>query len=671
MNESLLNKLYKGYVKLNEKKQAGMAYKDVPAEQLLTLEQAKTYRGYAGVLRENVVMVDVDIMEQAERLKEILIDYYVEARIIKTTRGMHFTMMCSSNRLKNQSHVESLIGIVCDYKYGLNTSYEVLRVEGTDYEVLYEPEEHVSTIPPWLYPINETEVAKRKDWAPIWGMGEGDGRDETLFRRTASLLTRSNKELSSDKKFNPVAIMSDNDVENWLTIINQFIFADPLPASEFEKFISPEGISDKRKFAQDILKKAKGSGLQNAVDDVIETFRIQQVGNALYRLKDGKRLVTVDETFLQYQLINVRNIDPQKFASAVRMVNAHLDPDKADKSYPTHYVGYRNGVMDWKNRQFIPYSENVPVFMYFDVDYDPDVDTSFVKGILMDWCQHDESRYRMIVEFLGACMYRYLPIKKWWVIQGKADTGKSTFVKLLVNVFGEDMIGNVAVQDLSNKNAVVELVNKSINIVDDGSAKYFRDSSTLRQIIEGTRIQLKELYKNIFTARLECRMLFIFNEIPRYSDDNDATAKKMMVIGFNRQYADGERDISLFQKLSEENNRSALVKLGIDAMMEVLDNHMEFTTSPESKAVVQEIIEHGDQFKCFLSEYRDDDGSIDFTWLEGADTGEVYMKFFKWAQKEGYKNPVVQGTFTKKMREASGARIRKSRNGRNYTFEKE
>ena len=181
-------------------------------------------------------------------------------------------------------------------------------------------------------------------------------------------------------------------------------------------------------------------------------------------------------------------------------------------------------------------------------------------------------------------------------------------------------------------------------------------------------MQIKVLYENRFTVRIESRMVFALNEIPRFRDNNNATAKKMMVLRFNRVYSDEEKDTDLLDKLTTEQNKEAFLSLAIGAMKEVIKRNLTFTISEESRQTVEEIVKESDQFQSFISDLVSDD----FDWkayLNNKETAAVYDEFKKWAAAEGYNNRLVQRTFSKKIIAESGAKIRKSNGKRFYYFE--
>lgn len=655
------DKLYRGYIQ-TDGKNAVQPYKT--GDQLLSLEEAQQFDSYAGVLEDNVVLVDIDDSDQAERLLRIVDAYQICCRIIKTTRGMHFVFFCG-DPLMNRNHLETAIGLVADYKYGINCSYEVLKYKGKEREIIADPDT-IQTIPRWLYPKSEKATNKNPDYVSIVGLTQGN-RDETLFKWNTSNCKRS-KNVSNNTPFNVMANINKREFDRLFTIINNFVFDEPLPENEFEKFISQKAYEEKSGFAKTTEKKAKKGGeYRELVQDLIEKAKIQQFGKVLYRIVDGKYFKVLGDTFINYELITVRGMEPEKQKAAQTLIRSFQREEtiKVDM----YYVGFRNGIFDWRNQRFMQYGpDNPPIFRYFDVNYNPDADTSFVDGIISDWCQGDSVKKQMLYELAGCCVYSDKPIKKWWAIEGKADTGKSTFLHLLREVIGDDNTGSTPIQNLKDTNAIAELIDKPVNIVDDGSSKYTTDLSNLRRIIQGDEMQVKLLYQNRFTARIESRMIFVFNQIPRFRDDNDATAKKMLVIGFNRVYDDSEKDIGLINKLITDQNKEAFLRLAIEAMKKVIDRNLTFTVSDESRRVVDRIMEESDQFASFVA----DTISENYGWeylLDGKNTADVYSQFKEWAYAEGYTTPLIRKTFTQRCMKDSGAKIRKSNGSAFFYFE--
>lgn len=654
--------LYRGYIRCNGKN-AAQPYKD--GEPLLTLEEAQQYDAYAGVLSDTAVMVDIDDSGHAERLKRALAAYQIQARIIKTRRGMHFTFFCNEP-LMNLNHIETAIGLIADYKYGINCSYELLKMGGKEREVLSDPEV-INMIPRWLYPKSDKVIrSDNSDFVCIVGMSQGN-RDETLFKLQTSNCRRS-KFSTVKTPFNVMANISKGEFVRMYTIINNFVFDEPLPDDEFKKFTTQKFFEEKTGFAKETEKKGKrGREYQDLVRDLKDKAGIQQFGKALYRLEDGKYYKLLSDVFINYELIAERGMEPEKQKAAQTMIRSFQKEENV--KYDGYFVGFRNCVMNWRTGETFPYrqKQELPIFRYFDVNYNPEAETAYIDSVITDWCMGDETKKQMLYELAGCCFYSDKPIKKWWAIEGKADTGKSTFLRLLREVIGDDNVGSTPIQNLKDSNAIAELIDKPVNIVDDGSSKFTTDLSNLRRIIQGDEMQVKLLYQNRFTVKLESRMVFVFNKIPRFRDDNDATAKKMLMIGFNRVYSDEEKDTSLIDKLTTDENKEAFVKLAVDAMRRILERNLTFTVSEESKRAVAQIMEESDQFVSFIAETLSENyGWKDF--LDAKKTSDVYETFREWTIAEGYQSPLVRKQFTERCLKESGAKLRKSNGNVFYAF---
>ena len=658
MNEGL----YRGFIRCNGKN-AAQPYKD--GEPLLTLEEAQQYDSYAGVMGDNTVMVDIDDSGHAERLKRIVDRYGINCRITRTRRGMHFTFFCN-DQLMNLNHVQTAIGLIADYKYGVNCSYEILKLNGKEREVLADPET-INNIPRWLYPKSGKKIdEKDPEYISIVGLSQGS-RDETLFKWNTSNLKRS-KASGNKTPFNVLANISKREYDQMFEIINQYIFDEPLPEEDMKKFLAQGTFEEKTGFAKQNEKKAKkGGDYQDQVRDLMAAASVKQFGKALYRKVDGKYYRLLNDVFINYELIAKRGMEPEKQKAAQTMIRS-FQMDESIKS-DVHAVGFKNGIMDWRSGEFIPYGTNdIPIFRYFDVNWNPDADTEYVDSVISDWCQGDDTKKQMLYELVGCCLYADRPIKKWWAIEGKADTGKSTFLRMLRTIMGDENVGSTPIQNLKDSNAIAELIDKPVNIVDDGSSKFVTDLSNLRRIIQGDEMQVKLLYQNRFSIRIESRMVFVFNQTPRFRDDNDATAKKMLVIDFNRVYSDAEKDTGLIEKLTTEENKEALVKLAVEAMMLIVARNLTFTVSEESKRIVNGIIEESDQFVSFVA----DTISENYPWekfLAGKKTADVYQEFRNWADAEGYQSPMVRKQFTERCVKESGAKLRKSNGDKFYCFE--
>ena len=115
--------LFKGYVPTKDK-ECLMKFKGKGSDELKTYEQVKDLPEFAGILADDVILIDVDDMEQSDIMMNIVEEKQLDCRVYQTTRGKHF-LFKNNGVDKCGTHVKIAIGLTVDIKVGHKSSYEV------------------------------------------------------------------------------------------------------------------------------------------------------------------------------------------------------------------------------------------------------------------------------------------------------------------------------------------------------------------------------------------------------------------------------------------------------------------------------------------------------------------------------------------------------------------
>ena len=119
-----MTELFKGYVRTNDKK-AREPFKNKTGAELRTIEQVESYTEYAGVLEDDVILIDVDDKAQSDILMRIVEDHDLLCRVYETNRGKHFLFKTHIvERCKTRTHLA--VGVEADIKLGSRNSYSIL-----------------------------------------------------------------------------------------------------------------------------------------------------------------------------------------------------------------------------------------------------------------------------------------------------------------------------------------------------------------------------------------------------------------------------------------------------------------------------------------------------------------------------------------------------------------
>ena len=127
--------LFRGYIVTNGK--ASMQkFKDAD---LLTLDDVRDADSYAGVLGSQTILIDIDDGDQAETLMNIVEEKQLNCLVLQTSRGKHFYFK-NTGISTNGVHKRLACGLVADIKCGSKASYGVLKKDGEERFVEWEPE---------------------------------------------------------------------------------------------------------------------------------------------------------------------------------------------------------------------------------------------------------------------------------------------------------------------------------------------------------------------------------------------------------------------------------------------------------------------------------------------------------------------------------------------------
>ena len=111
---------FKGYVPTKNKR-CLKTFKNKTSSELDTYDQVKELQEYAGILNNEIILIDIDDAETSEILLQIVKDKKLKCRVYQTTRGKHF-LFKNKDVKTNRTKANLAIGIEADIKLGSRNS---------------------------------------------------------------------------------------------------------------------------------------------------------------------------------------------------------------------------------------------------------------------------------------------------------------------------------------------------------------------------------------------------------------------------------------------------------------------------------------------------------------------------------------------------------------------
>ena len=566
--------LYKGFIATDGKQ---------PMEKYKGLNSFKSYadvqklHSFAGVLRDDCIMIDVDDTESAEKMMQIVEDHQIRCRVTCTSRGKHFTFRNSSVE-KCGTGLKLACGIVADIKTG--GMPEVLKVDGEERfcewgEVNPEVGEY-DELPLWMHP-----VTTKMD-----------------FNQTVS---RNNDFYGYILVLQTQLAMTNDQCRETIRIINNYVLPEPLEDSELEVILRDEAFEkpiffDGKKFLHDAF-----------ANWLINQHHIKRINGQLHVYKDG--IYTAGYRNIEFMMLKAY---PQMKDSQRKEVLKYIEvmcPDN-EPTADANLIAFQNGVYNIATDTLTAFSPDMVITNQIPWDYNPAAHSDLADTVLNKMACHDPEIRQLLNEAIGYCFYRRNELSVSLFLTGEKANGKSTFLQMLQDVLGVQNISALGLDELDERFSVATMFGKLANIGDDISDDFLhgRSIAHFKKIVSGNMVKAENKGQDAFFYKPTVKLIFSANQIPRMKDRTGAVLRRMVIIPFNATFSKSDPDFDPYitWKLKDPEVMEYLCKVGIDGLKQILINRS-FTQSKKVDDELKEYTEYNNPILLFLSETEKED----------------------------------------------------------------
>ena len=532
--------LYKGYVPTSGKK-ATMSFKDRDASDLLTLEEAQKFTEYAGILADDTVLIDIDDGEQSKIMLNIVKTKGLNCKVLATSRGMHF-LFKTDKPMQNRTHCKLGVGLTADIKGGGRASYEVLKYDNKEREVLYDNPPY-QVVPKYITPI--------KSNMNLLNMVEGEGRNNALF---SYILPLQQNEFTID------------ECRECIRVINDFVMGEPLSEEELAvvirdgAFNKPTFFTSKGTFLFDKFAKY----LKQAENIIKLNGKLHIYRNGIYECGDD---------YIEAAMINhIPNLGRAKRQEVLAYLN--LLVTKESGVADANLIAFNNGVLNIADDTFTDFSPEYVITNKIPHNYNPDAQSDLLDKVMDKLACNDESILKLLYQSIGYCCYRRNELRKSFILIGDKRNGKSTFLDMVDNMLGEENVANLDLCEIGHEFKTAELYGKLANIGDDINDEYVSNTAIFKKVVSGSVITVAKKGKDPFKLSSYAKFFFSANALPRLGRGKDSAAvlDRLVIIPFDAKFTKEDPDYDPFikYKLRDEAVIEALIAKSIPALREVL-----------------------------------------------------------------------------------------------------
>lgn len=580
---------FKGYVETKNKK---CIEKFKGRTDFKTFEQVQLLPEYAGILAAETILIDVDDFEASEILFKVVKEYALTCRVYRTSRGKHF-LFKNSGVPTNKTGCKLAIGLTADIKIGTRNSYEVLKYDNQNREILYDTAENeeAQQLPRWLFPV--------KSKMEFLNMETGDGRNQGLFNY---ILTLQSNDFSVE------------EARETIRIINKFVLKVPLSDDEIETVLR-----------DDAFKKPVFFMGSTFLFDKFATFlknnnHIIKINNQLHIYKNGIYISGMAE--IEAEMIqHIPGLNRAKRTEVLAYLDILIRENS--KAEDANLIAFENGLYNIVDDSFVEFTPEHIITNKIRWKYNPEAYSELADKTLNKIACNDPQIRALLEEAIGYCFYRRNELGKAFILTGDKSNGKSTFLSMVQCLLGDENISSLDLKELGDRFKTAEMFGKLANIGDDIGDEFIANPAIFKKLVTGERVSAERKGQNPFEFNNYSKLLFSANNIPRIKDKTGAVQRRLTIIPFDARFSADDPDFNPYIKhlLKTDEVMEYLINLGIAGLKRVLLNR-KFTGSTKVQKAMDEYEENNNPIIGFFRECEDEEFQI-----ENEPTNVVYKRY--------------------------------------------
>lgn len=602
--------LYKGFVPTKDK---APLFKYKGGKNLLTLDQVEDMPEYAGVLADDVILIDIDDKEQSEILMKIVEDKQLDCVVRQTTRGRHFLFKNTTVDKCRQGKPLG-IGLQADIKIGKHNGTQIVKFNGKERFIEWDTDgRDLQEVPKWLLPVNSS--------VDFFNMEEGDGRNNTLFSYILTLTS---------------AGFSKEESRECIEIINKYVLKEPLSDDELEVILRDEA------FPAETFFEGKTFLHNNFAEFLKNQDHIKRIYGQLHVYRDGVYISgsrEIQKSMIRY-IPKMKDTQRAEVLKYLELICESSNPD--DKA---NLIAFNNGLYDIVTGELLEFNPNVTITNKIPWDYDPSAYSELADKTLDKIACFNKEIRMLLEECIGYCFYRRNELSKSFMLTGTGSNGKSVYLDMVKNVLGDGNFAALDLNELDERFSVATMAGKLANIGDDIPDEFLQGKAiaNFKKLVSGNQVKAEiKNDPNIFFMKPTVKLLFSANDIPPMKDRTGAVLRRLVIVPFNAKFSKEDPDFDPFitWKLKEEAVMKYLILLGIEGLKRVIQNNG-FT---QSKEVEEELSDFEMRNNPVLAFIRD----TEIERILNQPTKDVFKAYKMYCVENGYME-LTQANFTKEM----------------------
>lgn len=337
--------------------------------------------------------------------------------------------------------------------------------------------------------------------------------------------------------------------------------------------------------------------------------------NGSVYLFNGKCYKKLNDDQLKSQILSVLRDEleikgnSKQLDTVAAAIKAEPTIQISDENLPAGGLCLKNCVIDIASMTCADHSPKFFFTIQLDVQYQGPQPTPAMDRFLYQIAGGDPTLIRRIWQVIGYCLVpQDNRAKRFFLLQGLGNTGKSVLGSLLASFYEESAVGSVDAFRLGDRFSLSALASKAVNISMDLSSSALGDQAVgiIKQMTGNDLVQVEEKYKTPYATRVGCKLIFGSNHQLRTATFDAAFLRRICLIPFNYPVPKYQQDPYLLDKLKLE--KSGIFYKAMEAYRELVACNYTFAGDDiydmlNTKQAGEQLIDHDACIEAFVERH--------------------------------------------------------------------
>lgn len=234
-------------------------------------------------------------------------------------------------------------------------------------------------------------------------------------------------------------------------------------------------------------------------------------------------------------------------------------------------INMKNGMYDVIKDELIPHNPDYKSNIQIDTKYDYKAKCPAITKFLLELM--DPIDIPIIIQFIGYCMVQDVAQQKALLIDGAARNGKSTLIKLITSLVGNNHISGESLEEISkDRFSTMQLFGKLVNAHPDLSSNAIVDTSIFKTVVTETRLTGQGKGKDKIMFDNICTHIFACNTLPCVDESEIAYFRRFLQVTFPNTFEGDEDDKDILNKITTESEKSGFFNCCMVGLRILLQN---------------------------------------------------------------------------------------------------